>query len=134
MSKKSGKSNVKITEVPDEASCFPTEEEISNKIEEVKLSSKSESSRVEKKVLYKYGSNFFVKPEDKVRFHLEQALLVSGMDGRDANHVLNYLFANNLLFQIVNPNATEVFMNGGEYIYSSEEDAKNNRNPLNGGK
>lgn len=106
---------------------------IQNEIEDEVVSTSEiikDDSKIEKKTIYRYGSETFLKPEDKIRRHLESALTVSGLDTDSVTHITNFLCNSNLIFQIVNPNPVTIFISK-EKIYASEEDAKNGTNPLN---
>lgn len=88
------------------------------------------TNQIEKKIIYRYGNEIFLKPEDKVRRHLEAALTVSGTDPNTVSNLTSFLCNNNLIFQIVNPNSVTTFI-VKDKIYFTEDDAKNGINSLN---
>ena len=109
-------SNVKITEITDESSA-------------VVEAPKNEELKIMKKTLYRYKTDFLLKPEDKIRRHLEDALYVSGLEPDIVSQVTKFLCDNGLIFNIINPNAFEVFI-ANDKVYGSETDAHNDTNLL----
>jgi hypothetical protein len=71
---------------------------------------------------YVYAGNFYQKPEDKIRKHLQDALNVAGLDGSVSEKAVNFLCANNLILEIVKVHAIPIYVRDGK-LYLSEEDA-----------
>ncbi len=87
-------------------------------------------TEITEKTIYLYGGNYFLKPEDKVRKHLFDALTVSGLDNKSVSTVTDFLCGGNLIFTIVNPNPIQIFIKGDD-MFPSEKDAQEGTNCLN---